>query len=351
MKLKITVTLLSVCAWLCSYSAGQSACHAGRMCLLGDCGVLPPGATCQNPGGLPNGMSCQWFTYHCNAKPVPGPSCPASAATASPCQTGEPINVATGDTFIIENDIKLPGLDAGLALTRTWNSAWVPSESGPAMGLFGLNWRSNFEERISLGSDGLFKYSRGNGSVWSFGFSDSGTDPNTFNYRLAAPMNGGATLTASGSIWIIAYQNGEIRTFDMATGSLQSIADRNGNTTQLVYDGIGRLTTITDPASHHLYFTYPDNSSYLVTGVNSDVGLSLSYAYDSQGRLIQVTKPDQTTLSFEYDSNSLITAVKDSVGKLLESHTYDSQGRGLTSSRANGVDFVTITYPKPALPN
>jgi YD repeat-containing protein len=74
------------------------------------------------------------------------------------------------------------------------------------------------------------------------------------------------------------------------------------------------------------------------------VGLSLSYAYDGQGRLTTVTKPDQTTVSFTYDSNSMITAVKDSNGKILESHTYDSSGRGLTSSKANGVDAVTVSY-------
>jgi YD repeat-containing protein len=83
----------------------------------------------------------------------------------------------------------------------------------------------------------------------------------------------------------------------------------------------------------------------LVTSVTSDVGLSLSYAYDSNGRLIQVTKPDLTTISFQYDSNSLITAVLDSNGKILESHTYDSSGRGLTSSRAGGVEALTLTYP------
>ena len=40
----------------------------------------------------------------------------------------------------------------------------------------------------------------------------------------------------------------------------------------------------------------------------------------------------------------LITAVTDSNGKILESHTYDGLGRGLTSSRANGVEAVSVTY-------
>ena len=40
----------------------------------------------------------------------------------------------------------------------------------------------------------------------------------------------------------------------------------------------------------------------------------------------------------------MITAVKDSQGKVLEAHTYDSAGRGLSSSRANGVESVTISF-------
>jgi YD repeat-containing protein len=105
--------------------------------------------------------------------------------------------------------------------------------------------------------------------------------------------------------------------------------------------------TVTDPASRHLYFTYGDGSGYLVTAATSDVGISVSYSYDNQGRLSQVTEPDGSTLSFQYDSNSFISAVLDSNGKILEAHTYDSSGRGLTGSRANGVDAVSISYGTP----
>jgi YD repeat-containing protein len=95
----------------------------------------------------------------------------------------------------------------------------------------------------------------------------------------------------------------------------------------------------------HLNFTYASPTSNLVTGAASDVGVSLTYSYDTQGRLAQVTRPDSSTLNFEFDAQSHITAVKDSEGKILESHTYDVFGRGLTGARANSVDSVTITYP------
>jgi len=59
-----------------------------------------------------------------------------------------------------------------------------------------------------------------------------------------------------------------------------------------------------------------------------------------------VTNRTLPQLSFDYDAQSRITAVRDADGKDLQSHTYDAMGRGKTSSRANGVDSVTVSYPQ-----
>ena len=75
------------------------------------------------------------------------------------------------------------------------------------------------------------------------------------------------------------------------------------------------------------------------------MGTVATYTYDSSSRLANVTHPDGSALNFSYDANSMIWSVTDSQSKLLEAHTYDTQGRGLTSNRANGVDSVTLTYP------
>ena len=40
----------------------------------------------------------------------------------------------------------------------------------------------------------------------------------------------------------------------------------------------------------------------------------------------------------------MILSVTDSQGKLLESHTYDAQNRGLTSAQAYGVNSVSLSY-------
>jgi YD repeat-containing protein len=295
---------------------------------------------------LPGSYACSGypgtFAYVCLLVTSSCPPFAAPSETCPPCPNGGgPISLATGNTFIDQVDVALPGLVGGLTLRRTWNSAWPSTQTALQIGMFGPNWRSTFEERVFVGSDNYIKYARSNGSFWSFGVNTAaGSD-----WAVAAPAKVAATLEQGTSYWTLTFQNGEKRQFDNTTGNLLAIIDRNGNTTQLTYDTSNRLVTVTDPAARHLSFTYASPTSNLVTGVSSDVGgLSLSYSYDAQGRLSQVTKPDLTTVSFAYNTQSLITTVTDSNGKILESHTYDSSGRGLTSSRANGVEALTITY-------
>jgi hypothetical protein len=70
-----------------------------------------------------------------------------------------------------------------------------------------------------------------------------------------------------------------------------------------------------------------------------------TYTYDSSSRLTKLSYPDGSALNFtNHPYSSMILSVTDSQGKLLESHTYDAQDRGLTSSRAYGVDSVSLSY-------
>ena len=92
-------------------------------------------------------------------------------------------------------------------------------------------------------------------------------------------------------------------------------------------------------------FSYNDpNNVNQATSVQDSVGTVATYTYDSSSRLTLVTYPDGSALNFAYDANSNVLSVTDVKGKLLEAHTYDPQSRGLTSTRANGVDSVSLTY-------
>jgi len=88
----------------------------------------------------------------------------------------------------------------------------------------------------------------------------------------------------------------------------------------------------------------PNNPNEAATAEDS-VGMVATYTYDSSSRLTKLSYPDGSALNFtNHPYSSMTLSVTDSRGKLLESHTYDAQDRGLTSSRAYGVDSVSLSY-------
>lgn len=317
---------------LVSIAHAQNQCQVGYQFFCGDRSI-PGTLRCDTEG------PCLAVCY---IRTCPGPpGCPTCN------RAGKPIDLLTGDTYITETDIRLPGLGGGLTLARTWNS--IPFTSRASLGMFGLHWTSTFEEGVFVDTDGYVKYLRGDGSTWSFLYS--GSSGGNYLFSAGGPANEGGqqqlstgATTGSSTNWTLTFQNGETRTFDGTTGKMLSIVDRNGNTTQFTYDASYRLVTVTDPGARHLYFHYSGSSPYIVTSVTSDFGVSLTYSYDTQGRLSQVTEPDSSTLSFQFDSESHITAVLDGNGKVLESHTYNGCGQGLTSARAGGAEGVTVSY-------
>jgi YD repeat-containing protein len=339
--IKIRILVFSIlCLATIALKAQTNSCKAQVVCSVysiyyADCiPPLPPGASnCQWNG--PWSAVCDIPTYQCS--PLPCPTCNKASAS-------NPIDLATGNTDIQQTDIALPGLGGGLTVSRTWNSQTF------GYGLFGRGWTSNLEQRIDVGGDGLIRHLQGDGSIWSYGWSSYTPAGDGSIYLLAGPRNGGSTLQVDTTTWTLIFKNGDKKIFDRASGALLSFVDRNGNTTQLWYDTASHRIRVTDPAFRHLYLNYSQvaiGSSYLnlVMSVSSDFGVSLSYQYDTLGRLVKVIKPDGTFLTFEYGVGSdLITAVKDSDGKILESHTYDPQGRGVTGSRAGGIDALTVSY-------
>src|SRR6266699_1814794 len=289
------------CAFLMSF-AGASGYADSDPCQHWATGV--PGNPSPWGFGPWNCYLIEYVGYTCSVYICP----PPDATPCKDCSAGHPIDLITGNTWIDETDVKIPGLSGGLTLTRTWNSKAVNQ-----IGMFGRNWTSTYEERMfrqtSSNYQTYYRYARADGTLWAWSAN--------WGYLLA-PENVHASFGSDiNGNWLITFHNGEQRVFSLSSGSLTAIIDPNGNTTSLSYDATNRLTSVTDPAGRHLYFNYPNNSTYLVSSVTSDVGLTVSYTYDSQSRLTQVTENDGSFVTFTYDANSNITAVKDSLGNLL----------------------------------
>lgn len=328
----------SLVSGTCTVQSGQT----GGSCQLNSVGVTTATTVALTPFYNPqNGPTVTGNSVNVVLTPPPPPQEPSFPCPTGQCegQAGAPINLTNGNTWVTQHDYSLPGLGGGLSLDRTWNSLWATSfRSGlPVSGMFGHSWRSTYEEAL-VSSGSAIQYFRSNGDDWTFQSSGS-------SYVLTTPPNEHATLSFNGTQYTMVFPDGTQHLFN-SSGFLTTIVDRNANQVSLTYDGSNRITQVTDAASRTLTFAYT-NSSFpsLATSATDAAGTVATYTYDVSGRLQQVLYPDSSQLNFAYDGNNLLTSVTDALSKVIESHTYDSQRRGITSQRANGVNLVTASYP------
>jgi RHS repeat-associated protein len=249
---------------------------------------------------------------------------------------GEPINLANGNTWIQHQDYNLPGLGGGISLARTWNSLWTTSQPFQTGGMFGDSWQSTYEEHIQV-LDTEAKYWRADGKAWTFSYGSG--------YTLVSPANERASLVFNTTTtqWTLTFLDGSKKIFNNL-GYLIAVIDRNGNQTTVAHDGQNRITSIADAASRSVTFTYGNASFPLVaTSAQDAVGVIATYSYDSTGHLTRVTYPDTSQINYNYDTNGLITSATDNDGKVLEAHSYTGR-QGVSSSRANAVDSLSVSY-------
>jgi RHS repeat-associated protein len=210
---------------------------------------------------------------------------------------------STGNFFENQTDLSIGGRGVGLALTRTYNSQdGAKGLHGP----FGYGWSSSFGDHLALDKEhkSATLY-QGNGSTVPFTEADDGsfTPPAWTQDSLSGNPASGYTLTRSN----------QIRYHFAANGRLESVTDRNGNTTTLSYDGSGRLETITDPAGRKITLAY--TAEGLVESATDPMGHVVKYTYEN-GDLASVTEPGEASprWQFHYDGSHQMTSMTDGRG-------------------------------------
>ena len=250
-----------------------------------------------------------------------------------PChsRTAEPINVTNGNMYLQQGDYALPSVGPGINITRTYNS------NSQRIGLFGRGWSSEYDESIVTYDANLARLNRPDGRAIYLGrpIGSSGVfAPIEKDFHGSLVQNGGTNST-------VTTTDGSVRQFD-SVGKLISLADRIGNQTTLTYDNGGKLASVTDPFGRVLSFT--TNSNGQVVSISDTMGTVATYTYGGGNKLLSVTYADNSAFQFAYDGSSRLTSVTDALGNILESHTYDSQGRALTSEKQGGVERYTLSY-------
>ncbi len=71
-----------------------------------------------------------------------------------------------------------------------------------------------------------------------------------------------------------------------------------------------------------------------------------SYLYGGNNELLSVTYADNSAFNFNYDGNLRLTSATDALGNIVESHSYDGQGRAITSEKQGGVNHYSLSYVK-----
>ncbi|HWN08496.1 MAG TPA: Ig-like domain-containing protein [Pyrinomonadaceae bacterium] len=255
--------------------------------------------------------------------------CSACPGLGGPVAVGNPINVTNGNMYLQQHDYSLPGVGSSLDLSRTYNS------DSQSIGLFGRGWSTAYDESIISYDSSTVRFNQADGRAIYFGRPSGSSGAFT---PLVGDFHGQLSQDANG--FTLTMKDGSIHQFDPA-GKLISLADLDGNATTLTYVA-GLLTTITDATGRVLSVTTDANGRVL--SISDTLGMIATYTYGASNQLISVTYPDNSAFQFAYNGSLRLTSVTDALGNVLESHTYDGQGRALTSAKHGGVELYTLNY-------
>ncbi len=245
------------------------------------------------------------------------------------------VNSGLGNFVHSETDATVPGVGPALEVTRTYNSA-DPMSHG-----FGPGWSHTYAMQAQ-------EY--GNGDVVVI-FPDGRRETHTPDGQGGYTPPDGYFTELTGDTtngWTLNHKDDTVTTFN-PDGQLVSIADNNGRTLSLTYDGNDHLDQVTAASGRTLDFTWTDDH---ITSVATDpVGgsaLVWKYYYDTDDRLVATCDARDNTqtgicTTYSHDANSRITEITKPEGNTAAKVAYDVSGRVLW--REDGEANTTTWTP------
>ncbi|MEW2446021.1 DUF6531 domain-containing protein [Streptomyces parvulus] len=251
---------------------------------------------------------------------------------------GDPVDAATGQMFLNQTDIELPGT-LPLVFTRRFASNYRTGW------WFGPSWASTLDQRLEIDREGvvfvtedgmLLDYPRPEGS------SERVLPMAGPRWPLARLSNGGYVITEP--------ITGHSRRFSPPIDGLAllaQISDRNGNTIDFEYDASGTPLAIRHSAGYLLFFRteggqivelalsggaedgsdtvirrYGHTGGNLTSVVNSS-GLPLLFTYDEKQRITSWTDTNTSRYSYAYDERDRCVQQGGEAGHVTGRFTYD----------------------------
>ncbi|MEU5684965.1 DUF6531 domain-containing protein [Streptomyces venezuelae] len=261
---------------------------------------------------------------------------------------GATVDVATGQMFLEETDLSLPGT-LPLDFTRRVASGY---RSG---GWFGPTWTSTIDQRLEVDEDGIVFVTE-DGMLL------------TYPHPVApAATTAGLVLPESGPRWPLKrLADGGYRVTDPVTGIarrfaapreddgvalLTMISDRNRNTVDFDHDTAGTPRAILHSSGYYVQLTVEDERVTVLTvagaaadGSGDDLVVK-RYGY-TDGNLTAVTDSSGRPTRFTYDEQLRLTAREDTNNSRY-TYAYDDRDRCVAQRGMAGHMANTFTYDAP----
>lgn len=250
------------------------------------------------------------------------------------CGCGEPVDIASGEMFMTQHDVDLPGA-LPLRLSRTHVSSYRAGR------FYGPSWSSTMDQRLEIDEHGVVFVAE---------------DGVLLVYPI--PAVGASVLPATGARWPLSRtedgytltdpKQGITRRFAAVEGTLLplgSIHDRNGNHIDFAYDDAGMPREITHSGGYRIRV---DSTGGLITGLSlcgngeGDEVPLMQYGYHDR-RLSQVVNDSGLPLRFDYDAAGRITGWTDRNGVTFR-YIYDHRGRCIRTDGPDGFMDGSFDY-------
>jgi len=221
--------------------------------------------------------------------------------------TDDPINTASGNFVMQEDDLVFGGLLERLLLARTYNSR------SPHVGAFGRGWSSWADARLIVRPEGA-EYAGPDGQRAQFGRQGSGYDRVIGIAALVEPLDSGLAL---------AWFGGDRWYFDDA-GRPARIDAGPGREVRMTHDDEGRLVELAHGAGRHVALEW--DGDRIVMAAASD-GRRVTYGYDDEGKLVSADRGAGAVRRYAIGDDGRIASVTDADGVVEAVNAYDEEGR------------------------
>jgi YD repeat-containing protein len=293
-------------------------------------GNCSPAHEAKDHASLDNTKCCPWQPPNGGSG---GP--PPIGSMGGGGSVGGPVRLTTGNMHYTDSE---PLPQPLVSLTRTYDSA------NTTVGAFGAGWTSLFDAGavlIGTGNDQsvVINTEENKRYVW---FIRNGIYLQTWPKDAATP----AVVGGSGAGGFTLREPGAdlTRTFNSSGRLIQLTSARQQRTLSIAYDGNGHPTQLTDSWGNVTLLLTTDSTSGLITRIDVSGRPDIFWTYQySSNQLVAVIAPDSHQWRQYQYTSGLLSTILDPLGNVIESHTYDGNGRA-TSSIQSTNDITSIQY-------